>query len=324
MGEPGPLAFFLATPKGGRYPFQWVKFASGDFMSILRVENLEKSYVKGFVPKKQKVLKGFSFHLERGSITGFLGANGAGKTTTMKCVLGLAQIDSGEVLFFDNQPLSLEVKNRIGFLPERPYFYEYLTGEEFLTFYGQLSTKLSRQDLKSRITQLLQLVDLSAARTKRLRDYSKGMLQKIGFAQAIIHRPDLVILDEPVSGLDPDGRLALSELIKQIAKEGAAVFFSSHLMHDTEKLCENLVILKQGALMYQGRTDQFLEQMGVSVEVTAFLSGQKKTFAALASSDAQNLIRDLVAQGAQVAEVKQVRKSLEEAFVETALRGAAR
>lgn len=289
--------------------------------SVLSVQELKKSYKKGFIPRTQTVLKGVSFQLEPGTITGFLGANGAGKTTTMKCVLGLARPDSGTVRFFNGEPLSLSVKNRLGFLPERPYFYEYLTGEEFLRFYGQLSTKLSRADLNKRITELLELVGLTEARNRRLRHYSKGMLQKIGFAQAIIHRPELVILDEPSSGLDPDGRMAIADLIHKIANDGAAVFFSSHLMHDTEKHCERLVILKNGSVMYEGATRSFLDKMGVTVEVSGTLKGELVRWTDLTSAQAQERIRSLVSGGGTVQEVRENRKTLEEAFVAAALRG---
>jgi ABC-2 type transport system ATP-binding protein len=291
---------------------------------VLEVKDLQKSFSRGFIPRKQKVLKGVSFNLAPGTITGFLGANGAGKTTTMKCVLGLARPDFGGIGFFGSQPLSLAVKNRIGFLPERPYFYEYLTGEEFLRFYGKLSLKLSRRDLEARISELLELVGLVEARHRRLRAYSKGMLQKIGFAQAIIHRPDLVILDEPVSGLDPDGRAAIAELIRAIAKQGASVFFSSHLMHDAERLCERLVILKDGAVMFQGATSEFLDRMGVSMEVSALVSGREQSFAGLTPDQSQAKIGELVRDGARILEVRRHRKSLEEAFIETALRGGGR
>lgn len=288
---------------------------------VLSVEGLQKSFKRGFIPRRQNVLKGVSFHLKPGTITGFLGANGAGKTTTMKCVLGLSRPDGGTIGFFGNQPLTLAVKNRIGFLPERPYFYEYLTGEEFLRFYGQLSLRLSKNDLNARIIELLEMVGLSEARHRRLRAYSKGMLQKIGFAQAIIHRPELVILDEPVSGLDPDGRAAIAELIRKIADEGAAVFFSSHLMHDAERLCEGLVILREGKVLYQGATGGFLDRMGVSIEIVSIQNGREKSLPGLTPEDSQRKLSELINQGAEIVEVRRHRKSLEEAFIETALRG---
>ncbi len=290
-------------------------------MSVLAVEGLTKSYKKGFIPKSQRVLDGVSFKLEPGVITGFLGGNGAGKTTTMKCILGLSFPDSGDIRFFNGLPLSSEVKSRIGFLPERPYFYDYLTGKEFLRFYGQISTKLSRKDLDSRISILLKRVDLEHAKDKRLKNYSKGMLQKIGLAQALIHNPELLILDEPKSGLDPDGRYYLSELIKEIARNGTSVFLSSHLLHDAETLCQNLVILSGGKVVYEGATEALIDRMGKTMEIT-FLDDQKKVSQKISNAaELQTRIDSLRAQKKEILEVRVHRTSLEEAFIEVALRG---
>lgn len=289
-------------------------------MSVLKVKALKKSYKTGFIPRPQEVLKGIDFSIEPGKITGFLGANGAGKTTTMKCILGLCKPDSGDIKYFNNQYLDSSVKSRIGFLPERPYFYEYLTGEEFLIFYGQLSTNLKKKDLKLRINSLLKKVDLLHAKDKALRGYSKGMLQKIGFAQALIHDPDFVILDEPMSGLDPDGRYYLSELIKEVAHhEGKAVFFSSHLLPDAEKLCQNLVIIKNGKVVYEGETLKLIERVNRGYEVV--YSKENSLEKALVDDEKQlqgkiDLIRK---DNLNILEIKKLNMSLEEAFVNIAL-----
>ncbi|NJL24924.1 MAG: ABC transporter ATP-binding protein [Calothrix sp. SM1_5_4] len=148
-------------------------------MNLLTVRDLKKSYKKGFIPRRVEVLKGIGFSVPAGTVTGFLGANGAGKTTTMRCILGLDYPDSGTVEFF-GQPLNLEVRRRIGFLPERPYFYEHLSGMEFLEFYAQLSGSWKKSVLKDRILELLKRVDLDFAKDRLLRTYSKGMLQKVG------------------------------------------------------------------------------------------------------------------------------------------------
>jgi ABC-2 type transport system ATP-binding protein len=289
-------------------------------MSILTVEKLNKSYKKGFIPKTQKVLHDVSFSLQPRTITGFLGGNGAGKTTTIKCILELAYPDSGSVTFFDGKPIDESVKRRIGFLPERPYFYEYLTGVEFLQFYGQLSTSLKRKDLNDRIDHLLKRVDLLHAKNKKLREYSKGMLQKIGVAQALIHDPEFVILDEPMSGLDPDGRFYLAELIRETAREGRSVFFSSHLLPDAEALCEQLVILKEGRVSYQGSLDTFLQKMGEAAIITYMASGQKQTIHVETEKDLQDELQKLIRQGAAIEAVKKDR-NLEQAFIKLGLHG---
>jgi ABC-2 type transport system ATP-binding protein len=290
-------------------------------MSVLSVKGLVKSYKKGFIPKTQTVLSGVDFTLHRGKITGFLGGNGAGKTTTIKCLLGLSFPDSGAITYFDGQPLSVDVKARIGFLPERPYFYDYLTGREFLRFYGQISTRLPRRQLNEKIDRLLQRVDLAHAADKRLRNYSKGMLQKIGLAQALIHDPELVILDEPKSGLDPDGRYYLSELIREVAQHGTTVFFSSHLLNDAEALCENLVILASGKVVFEGRTEDLLDRMGKTIEIIYLANGRKVVEHVENSQAVQLRVDRLRADGAAIQEIKVLRMTLEDAFIKIALRG---
>lgn len=289
-------------------------------MAILTVENLCKSYKKGFIPKKTEVLKSVSFQLDSGVVTGFLGANGAGKTTTMKCLLGLAFPDSGKVQYFGQQSLNNEVKKKIGFLPERPYFYDYLTGEEFLRFYGELSRRMTQKDIRSRIQYLLKKVDLEHARDRRLRDYSKGMLQKIGLAQALIHNPEFVILDEPMSGLDPDGRYYLSELISETAQKGTTIFFSSHLLNDTEKLCQNLVILKDGEIIYQGSTQNFISQIDVKMDITFIEGAERKTLQVHAGAELQGKIDELRKKQLEILEIKENKMSLEEAFIDKAMK----
>lgn len=289
-------------------------------MNLLEVSNLKKSYTRGLMARRVAVLKGLNFSVPAGTITGFLGANGAGKTTTMRCILGLDYPDSGKIELF-GKSLSSETKRRIGFLPERPYFYEHLTGVEFLEFYAKLTSPWKRSILRARVDELLKRVDLEFAKDRQLRTYSKGMLQKIGIAQALIHDPELVILDEPMSGLDPDGRMALNEIILQTAKKGTAVFFTSHLLHDTERLCERLVVMKDGTAIYEGSTEALLEKSGQELEIF-FLAGGEKRSQKIASQDKLQLeLKRLLQDGATIIEVRRTRASLEEIFVRMALRG---
>lgn len=288
-------------------------------MMLLQVRNLKKSYKRGFIPRRTDVLKGLSFSVPSGTITGFLGGNGAGKTTTMRCMLGLDYPDSGEVEFF-GKPLDIEGKRRLGFLPERPYFYEHLTGVEFLEFYAQLTGKWNRQVLRDRILDLLKRVDLTHAKNRQLRAYSKGMLQKIGVAQALIHDPELIILDEPMSGLDPDGRFALSEIILETAKRGPAIFFSSHLLHDMERLCTRLVVMKDGLNIFEGETQTLLDQSGVQFEIHYTAGGAARTLPVNDQAQVQVELNKLLAGRAVITEVRRVRASLEEIFVKMALK----
>ena len=289
-------------------------------MNLLYVSGLKKSYARGILGRRTEVLKGLGFSVPAGQVTGFLGANGAGKTTTMRCVLGLDFADSGQIELF-GKPLNVESRRRLGFLPERPYFYEHLTGVEFLEFYANLTSSWKRNLLKDRIASLLKRVDLEFAKDRLLRNYSKGMLQKIGVAQALIHDPELVILDEPMSGLDPDGRMALAEIILETAKKGTAVFFTSHLLHDTERLCERLVVIKGGLSIYEGTTEALIETAGQQFEISYLGGGAKQTSQVSTTAELQPLLKNLLTQGATILEVRRLRASLEEIFVKMAMRG---
>jgi ABC-2 type transport system ATP-binding protein len=283
-------------------------------MNAIKVEHLKKSYLKGFWKTKFTVIKDLSFSVEAGKITGFLGSNGTGKTTTLKCLLNLALPDSGSITFFDEGPLTKKICKRIGFLPEHPYFYQYLTGAEFLKFYGQISTSLTRVELNQRVQELLKKVHMDHAADRAIRTYSKGMLQRIGLAQALIHRPELVILDEPMAGLDPDGRIQMAEIIIDTAKMGSAIFFSSHLLHDAETLCENLVILSKGSLVYQGPTQKLLNGLQTGFRLTTSDNGRIDTAVFSSSSELQKAV-DLARQKKQyIEEVRAERPSLEAAF----------
>jgi ABC-2 type transport system ATP-binding protein len=292
-------------------------------MNVLTVENLKKSYKRGFIPRSTPVLKGIGFSVAAGTVTGFLGANGAGKTTTMRCLLGLDFPDAGSINFF-GKPLDVSARKRIGFLPERPYFYEHLSGREFLTFYANLSGHWPRKKLDDRIKALLSRVDLLFAVDRPLRNYSKGMLQKIGLAQALIHEPEFVILDEPMSGLDPDGRMALAEIILETAKMGTAVFFSSHLLHDMERLCSQLVVMKDGLTIFEGTTEALLETGGVDFELIYLANGERLSQRCPSAELVQPILAQLLQSGATVLEVRRHRSSLEDIFVKLALKGSRR
>ncbi len=290
-------------------------------LSVLEVTDLKKSYRSPLTRKKVEALNGVSFSIPAGTITGFLGANGAGKTTTIKCLLELAFADAGEVRFFGEKGLSKDSKSKIGFLPERPYFYDYLTGREFLKFYGQISGRISSADLPARITGLLERVGLSHAGDRPLRSYSKGMLQRIGIAQALIHRPEFIILDEPMTGLDPDGRHEVREIILEVAKQGTAVFFSSHLLPDAETLCERLVILKKGDLIYHGRTDDLMKQIDTEWRVLCRPKGHLGAPVEKLMKDQFELqieIDRIRKADGEILEVGAKRLSLEEIFVRMA------
>ena len=291
-------------------------------MSVISVKGLSKSFQKGLGSKKVSVLKNITFSVAEGKVTGFLGANGSGKTTTMKCLLDLIWPDQGECRFFGNQKLHSKLWSRIGFLPEHPYFYDFLTGEEFLFFYGRLSrSKYSKADLKSRINMLLKKMDLSKDRDKKLRQYSKGMLQKIGLLQAVIHEPDLLILDEPMSGLDFNGRSYVMEIIHQVAEHGTSVFLSSHLLHDVERLCSDLVVLKEGEVIFEGDMGEFMGAESEKMEII-YIDQNKEDQTRVASNleECQKILDELRQQKLDVVSVERVSTNLEETFRKLALK----
>jgi ABC-2 type transport system ATP-binding protein len=238
--------------------------------AVLKVENLHKSFKLGFIPKKREILKGISFSVEAGEIFGYLGPNGAGKTTTLKCARGLIFPDQGDIEIFGHPHLSLKAKERLGYLPENPYFYEYLTGAEFLDFYARLFL-LEKKEKEERIAGLLQLVGLERAAHLQLRKFSRGMLQRIGLAQALINDPMLVFLDEPLGGLDPLGRKELRDVIIRLKKEGKTIFLCSHILQDIEMICDRVAILVGGRIISQGALQHLVSEKILYNEVT--LSG---------------------------------------------------
>jgi ABC-2 type transport system ATP-binding protein len=205
--------------------------------------------------------------VEPGEVFGFLGPNGAGKTTTIKILMGLIYPTSGTAWILDREIGDVAVKREVGFLPEAPYFYEYLTGEEFLRFYGQIFG-LGGASLVKKIDQMLEMVKLTEARRLPLRKFSKGMLQRIGLAQALINDPKVVILDEPMSGLDPIGRRDVRDIILRLRDQGKTVFFSTHILPDVEMICDRVGILVKGSLRAVGAVQELVGAGAVtSIEI---------------------------------------------------------
>jgi len=232
--------------------------------NALEIKNLHKSFKSGFLGKKIKVLKGISLDVKKGEIFGYLGPNGAGKTTTLKCILGLLFPDKGTINIFGYGHLSTQSKQKTGFLPENPYFYDYLTASEFLNFYSKLFHKQKTQNPDA----LLNLVGLKDNSTTQLRKFSKGMLQRIALAQALLNDPELVLLDEPLGGLDPIGRKEIRDIILDLKQKGKTVFLSSHILQDIEMICDRVAILVNGSLVNQGRLDELVSQEILFTEIT--------------------------------------------------------
>ena len=238
--------------------------------TILSIEGLRKSFSQGFIPRRKEILKGISFTVSDGEIFGYLGPNGAGKTTTIKCVLGLIFPDAGRIELCGRPHLDPRSKEKVGFLPENPYFYDHLTAREFLDFYGQLFG-LAPAVRRERIPALLKLVDMERAADLSLRKYSRGMLQRVGLAQALINEPSLVILDEPLGGLDPIGRKEVRDIILRMRDEGRTVVLSSHILQDIEMICDRVAILVGGLILSQGRLADLISEKILFTEIV--LSG---------------------------------------------------
>ena len=229
-------------------------------MDAIVVEGLTKRFRSGWPGRPPAtVLDGLSLSVRRGEIFGFLGPNGSGKTTTIKVLMGLIRATSGSATMLGQPVGDVRTRARIGFLPEAPYFYDYLTAEEFLEFYGALAG-IGRQDLRARVPTLLDTVGLADAATRQLRKFSKGMLQRVGLAQALIHDPELVILDEPMSGLDPIGRKQVRDLILTLREQGKTVFFSTHIIPDVEMICDRVGVIVKGRLLAVGKVDDLMTQ----------------------------------------------------------------
>ena len=236
-------------------------------MAAIEILGLEKTYSVGFWRKRPKVaVRQLNLTVEDGEIFGFLGPNGAGKTTTLKMLMGLVYPTAGTARILGMALDDPRMKAQIGFLPEQPYFYDYLTGRELLKYYGQLSGVDSAQ-LSSRVDKALERVGLKDAANVQLRKFSKGMLQRAGIAQAILHGPKVVFLDEPMSGLDPMGRREVRSLIEQLKTEGKTVFFSTHILADAEALCDRVAIIHQGQLRNVGAVADLTANVHGKVEI---------------------------------------------------------
>lgn len=305
----------------------------------LEISNVTKHFQTGFLNlRKVLAVENLTLSLQPNEIVGLLGPNGAGKTTTLKMVTGLIFPTTGEIRLFGMPVVHREARQRMGFLPENPYFYDYLTAEEFLHMACGLANMplLGRQ---ARVDHMLHKLGIYHARHLPMRKFSKGMLQRAGLAAALIHDPDLVILDEPLSGLDPLGRRDFREIILELKREGKTVLFSSHILPDVEDLCDRVAIIVKGKLREEGRLDSLLERgtrttdidvrtttnvlpittllNNASIECNSTLSGYRLSLPP--GVDRQHVIKRLMDAGYEVLSVRPHRVSLEDLFVSHAL-----
>jgi ABC-2 type transport system ATP-binding protein len=301
----------------------------------IATHELTKAYAVGFWRKRPYLaLDRLTLEVGAGEVFGFLGPNGAGKTTTLKLLMQLVFPTSGHAEMLGKPLGDLSVRHRLGYLPENPYFYDHLTAEELLTYFGQLFG-YSRRDAAARGSRLLDEVGLEAERRMQLRKFSKGMLQRVGIAQALINEPELVIFDEPMSGLDPLGRRDVRALILRLRDRDCTVFFSSHVLSDAEALCSRVAILAKGRLVASGRLTEMrpfkaagweMVVAGVNADLVARLGSRVRRSVRLGEDrylldlplqpPPEQLLGELTAADAHLVSLNPIRQTLEDFFVE--------
>ena len=301
-------------------------------MEAIATENLHRVYRSHLGKAGARPLKGLSFVVNEHEVFGFLGRNGAGKTTTIKILCSLLKPTRGEARIFGQKARSRAARSHIGYLPENPYFYEYLTPKETLDFYGRLRG-LSRAERLREWDMLSDLLDLGDISNQRVRGFSKGMRQRLGFAVALVGDPPLLILDEPMSGLDPLGRRHIRELILRMRDQKKTIFFSSHVLADVEQICNQVGILVNGTLTRKGRIEELIDSpvQRVEVVVTGLAEGVAAELAQRCEDsresdgarhfivrdvgDANALLKEALSNGATLVDFAPIRVSLEDVFV---------
>ena len=306
---------------------------SGTGREVVRVTDLVKDFQVGFRMRRRRVLSNVSFSALEGEIFGFVGPNGAGKTTTLKILMGLIRPTSGSASILGRNVAESEFRDQIGFLPENPYFYPFLTAREILDFYARLSGVEAHRRAE-RVDELLAMVHLTHAAEMRLKTFSKGMLQRVGVAQALIHDPSVVFLDEPMSGLDPIGRREIRELILALRATGKTVFMNTHILSDVELICDRVAIIVNGEIRRQGSTLELVGDGSASAQIVVSAlsadavdaieagfsvslrgSGDRVEIVAEAK-DVEGILGVVLRSGGRVVEIKRLAPSLEDVFME--------
>ncbi|MGB7438221.1 MAG: ABC transporter ATP-binding protein [Candidatus Acidiferrum sp.] len=297
--------------------------------SAIEIENLSKDYPFGFLHlKKKRSLENLSMEVQSGEVFGFLGPNGAGKSTTIKLLMRLIFPTSGTARILGRSIEDVSMHRDIGYLPEQPYFYDYLTAAELLDYFARFHG-LKGSDRRERVQRMLKKVGLETAKKIQLRKYSKGMLQRAGLAQAILHDPQVVVLDEPMSGLDPLGRREVRDIILELKKEGRTVLFSTHILSDAEMLCDRVGVIVGGKLRGVGAPGELVGIQAHGMEILFELDDSGKRFALLEKAtktgeryraqlpeaELYAALDELKGAGARILSVAQLKPTLEEFFM---------
>jgi ABC-2 type transport system ATP-binding protein len=272
----------------------------------VEVKDLVKDFKASFRGRKVRAVRKVSLKIAPGEVYGLIGPNGSGKSTTMKALLGLLAPTAGSCAIFGRNSLKVDSRREVGFLPENPYFYKHLTAAETVRFFGKLCGMRGRK-LRDRVSELLKLVGLEEARNRRLKGFSKGMLQRIGLAQALVQEPRLLVLDEPTAGVDPAGSREIRDLILELKKRGITVFLCSHLLEQVQEVCDRVGIINQGVMVKEGVLDELIS-----------LENRTELVLENAGPDLREQIRLLVevTDGARVVSEGKARTTLERLFLE--------
>ena len=298
--------------------------------AVIEIENLTKDYPYGFLQlKKKRSLEGLTMQVQAGEVFGFLGPNGAGKSTTIKLLMRLIFPTAGSARMLGKPISDISMHRNIGYLPEQPYFYDYLTAAEALDYFARFHD-FSAVDRRQRVAHMLEKVGLATAGRIQLRKYSKGMLQRVGLAQAILHDPAVVVLDEPMSGLDPVGRREVRDIILELKKQGKTVLFSTHILSDAEMLCDRVGVIVGGRLQGVGAPSEIVGVQAHSMEILFELPAAVERLEALLAAATRTgeryrlqveesaiypAIEELRTAGAKILSMTQVKPSLEEYFM---------
>jgi ABC-2 type transport system ATP-binding protein len=303
-----------------------------DSAAPIEIRNLSKTYKLGFLMNRQvRALQSLDLTLMPGQVYGLLGPNGAGKSTTIKILMNLVRASTGEARLFGLTPDDKEARRRVGYVPENPAPYEYLTGREFVTLSGRLAG-MSGKELDDRVSQVLGMVQMERAAGLQIRRYSKGMVQRVALAQALVSRPSLLILDEPTSGLDPVGRRQIRDLILEERERGTTILFCTHIIPDVEALCERVAVLVGGRRVREGSVAELLSAETTQVELTveglpleriqslgvpleSAQTLESRVMLRIRESESQPLLKKLLEAGGRVTKLQPARFSLEDLFL---------
>ena len=297
--------------------------------TVLNIEGLYKDYKGGWRKPPRTALVGLDLEVPKGKVVGLLGPNGAGKTTTLKCIMGLIRPKAGKISLFGAENAGAEARRAVGFLPEQPYFDLYLTPRKLLAYYGRL-TGIEPENLSARISHVLSLVGMGEESDLAMEKYSKGMLQRIGLAQALLSEPEFLVLDEPSSGLDPLGKLQVRDLLESLKREGTTILLSSHQLSEIEEICDGIAIIHKGRNVASGGLDELLrsrDEYEIALEkpleeyrevlpASASWTDPMQTRLQVDKVDLNQALKALAERGAAISAVRQRRMTLEEYFLE--------